>query len=57
MLRKFLRNFGELTVNETVAFDAIRALISTSYNRKNLEPNYETILRWMAQGVCGHIFK
>ena len=57
LLRKFLYRFGELAVDEDVAFDAIRTLITTAYNRNVLEPNYETILRWMAQGVCDHIFK
>ena len=57
LFRNFLNHFGTLKVSEDLAFDAIRALITTVYNRKSLEPNYETILRWMAQGVCSHIFK
>ncbi|MBQ8233711.1 MAG: TetR/AcrR family transcriptional regulator [Lachnospiraceae bacterium] len=56
LFRSFLNHFGTLAVSEELAFNALRALIGTVYNRKSLEPNYETILRWMAQGVCSHIF-
>ena len=53
----FLKSCGELAVEESVAFDAITALISTVYLRKTVPENYRTILRRMAQGVCACIFK
>lgn len=52
----FLNRFGTLAVSKEIAYDAIRALVTTVYTRKSLESNYETILRWMAQGVCDHLF-
>lgn len=57
LFRSFLTRFGPLAVTEAAAFDAIRALVLTVYHRRCLEDNYEPILRWMAQGVCSHIFK
>lgn len=56
LFRKFFNQFGSLTVNEELAFAALRTLIQTVYSREKLGPDYETILRWMAQGVCSHIF-
>ena len=56
LFRKFLNQFGPLAVSEELAFTSLRALIMTVYSREKLGPDYETILRWMAQGVCSHIF-
>ncbi len=56
LFRKFLHHFGELSVSEELAFAAVETLIQTVYAREKLGPDYETILRWMAQGVCSHIF-
>ena len=53
---KFLNQFGPLAVSEELAFTSLRALIMTVYSREKLGPDYATILRWMAQGVCSHIF-
>ena len=53
---KFLNQFGPLAVSEELAFASLRALIMTVYSREKLGPDYATILRWMAQGVCSHIF-
>lgn len=57
LFRKFLHHFGGTAVSEELAFAAIQTLIQTVYAREKLGPDYETILRWMAQGVCGHIFE
>ena len=56
LFRKFLNQFGPLAVSEELAFTSLRALIMTVYSREKLGPDYETILCWMAQGVCSHIF-
>ena len=56
LFRKFLNQFGPLAVSEELAFASLRALIMTVYSREKLGPDYETILCWMAQGVCSHIF-
>jgi len=53
---RFLNRFGSLAVSRELAFDAIRTLISTIYSQSTLTSNYETILRWMAQGVCDRLF-
>ena len=53
---KFLNQFGPLAVSEELACASLRALIMTVYSREKLGPDYETILCWMAQGVCSHIF-
>lgn len=56
LFRQFLRQRGTLCVSETLAMDAIRALIMTVYSRNALGDNYPTVLHWMAQGVCDSIF-
>ena len=53
----FLHRCGQLAVDEAVAFDALTALISTAYMRKNIPDNYRTVLHRMARGVCRYIFK
>ena len=57
LFRTVLTRLGDLAVPEEIAFDAVRALICTVYQRRALKENYESILCWMAQGVCSHIFK
>lgn len=52
----FLNRLGTLAVSDKLAFDSVRALIQTVYNKNSYGSNYETILHWMAQGVCCHIF-
>ena len=56
LFRQFLRQHGTLRVSETLAIDAIRALILTVISRNVLSENYPTILQWMTQGVCDAIF-
>lgn len=56
LFHKFFRQFGELAVSEELAIAALNTLILTVYSREKLGADYETILRWMAQGVCSHIF-
>lgn len=53
---QFLSRFGSLAVSRELAFDAIRTLIATIYSQSALNSYYETILRWMAQGVCDRLF-
>ncbi len=56
IFRRFLARYGPLAVSEEEAMDALRALILTVYDRRQLGDHYESILSWMAQGVCSHIF-
>lgn len=57
LFQKFLQQSGKLAVNEDLAIASLKTLISTVYSREKSGTEYETILRWMAQGVCSHIFQ
>ena len=57
LFQKFLHQFGELAVSEELAIASLKTLIFTVYSREKLGSEYETILHWMTQGVCSHIFQ
>ena len=57
MTLSILRHFGELAVDEETALHAVWTLIASVYGKPQQSSTYESILCWMAQGVCRHIYK
>lgn len=57
LFHKFFSACGTLAVSEELAVSALQSLLMTASQRHLLGNDYETILLWLAEGVCHRIFE